>query len=211
MKLYDSLFAPNPRRVRWVLAEKGVEDLPIVQIDILKGEHKTPDYLARAGLPQAPALELDDGVVITESVAICRYLESLWPEPNLFGRTPEETAVIEMWLRRAEFLMATPVMLWVRHTAPPLAVLEDQDPVIAEHHRCAGLKGLKVLDDRLAGRDWLAAERITIADITAYISLDFARLVRFRPPGELAHVARWAEAMRARPAAKAGAPSRGDG
>jgi glutathione S-transferase len=206
MKLYDSLFAPNPRRVRWVMAEKGVEDVEIVQIDLLKGEHKTPDYLARAGLPQAPALELDDGTVVTESIAICRYLESRWPEPNLFGRTPEETAVIEMWQRRAEFLAATPLMLWVRHTAPPLAVLEDQDPAIAEHQRCAALKGLKVLDERLAGRDWLAAERITIADIVAFIGVDFARLVRFRPPEELPNLLRWAEAMRARPAAKAGVP-----
>jgi glutathione S-transferase len=206
MKLYDSLFAPNPRRVRWVMAEKGVDDIEIVQLDLLKGEHKTPDYLARAGLPQAPALELPDGAVITESIAICRYLESRWPEPNLFGRTPEETAVIEMWQRRAEFLAATPLMLWVRHTAPPLAVLEDQDPAIAEYNRLRGLKGLKVLDERLAGRDWLAAERITIADITAYIGIDFARLVRFRPPEEFANLLRWAETMRARPAAQAGVP-----
>jgi glutathione S-transferase len=207
MKLYDSLFAPNPRRVRWVMAEKGVDDIEIVQLDLLKGEHKTPDYLARAGLPLAPALELPDGAVITESIAICRYLESRWPEPNLFGRTPEETAVIEMWQRRAEFLAATPLMLWVRHTAPPLAVLEDQDPAIAEHNRLRGLKGLKVLDERLAGRDWLAADRITIADITAFIGVDFARLVRFRPPEEFANLARWAEAMRGRPAAKAGVPA----
>jgi glutathione S-transferase len=207
MKLYDSLFAPNPRRVRWVMAEKGVDDIEIVQLDLLKGEHKTPDYLARAGLPQAPALELPDRTVITESIAICRYLESRWPEPNLFGRTPEETAVIEMWQRRAEFLAATPLMLWVRHTAPPLAVLEDQDPAIAEHNRLRGLKGLEVLDERLAGRDWLAADRITIADIIAFIGLDFARLVRFRPPAELANLARWAETMRQRPAAKAGVPA----
>lgn len=209
MKLYDSPFAPNPRRVRWLLAEKGVDDLEIVSVDLLKGEHKTPDYLARAGLAHAPALELDDGVVITESIAICRYLESRYPEPNLFGRTPEETAVIEMWQRRAELLVANPLMLWVRHSAPPLAVLEEQDPALAEHNRRTALKGLKMLDERLAGRDWLACERITIADITAFVGMDFARLVRFRPSDDLANVVRWAEAMRARPAAKAGVPQRG--
>jgi glutathione S-transferase len=206
MKLYDAPFAPNPRRVRWVMVEKGIEQLEVVSLDLLKGEHKTPEHRARAGLPQVPALELDDGTVITESIAICRYLECRWPEPNLFGRTPEETAQIEMWQRRAELGVATPLMLWVRHAAPPLAALEQQDPAIAEHYRKAGVAGLRLLDERLAGRAWLAADRLTIADITAFIGLDFARLVRFRPPEELADLGRWAAAMRARPAARAGAP-----
>ena len=196
MRVYDTPFAPNPRRVRWVMAEKGV--------DLMKGEHRQPDYLAKAGMAQLPALEFDDGAVVTESIAICRYLESRYPEPNLFGRTPEETAVIEMWLRRAEMLVATPMMQWVRHTAPPLAVLETQDPAFAAHQQGEAAKGLKVLDERLAGRDWVAADRITIADIVAFIGIDFGRLIRFRAPAELANLARWAEAMRARPAAKAG-------
>lgn len=204
MKLYDTPFAPNPRRVRWVMAEKGVEDIEIAALDIMKGAHKQPDYLDKSGLAQLPALELDDGTVITESIAICRYLESRYPEPNLFGRTPEETAVIEMWLRRAEFLVATPMMLWVRHTAPPLAVLETQDPAFAAHQQAEAAKGLAFLDARLAERSWIAADRITIADIAAFIGLDFGRLIRFRSPEELKHLGRWAEAMRARPAAKAG-------
>ena len=204
MKLYDAPMAPNPRRVRWVMAEKGVEGLEVVAVDLMKGEHKTADYLGKAGLPNLPALEFDDGTVVTESVAICRYLESRWPEPNLFGRDPQETAVIEMWLRRAELQVAGPLMQWVRHTSPPLAALEDQDPVVAEHHRKTGMKGLELLDARLAGRDWIAADRITIADIVAFVGLDFARLIRFRPPEALANLNRWAQAMRARPAAKAG-------
>jgi glutathione S-transferase len=207
MKLYDTPFAPNPRRVRWVMAEKGVDDIEIVTLNLMQGEHKEPAYLAKAGLPRVPALELDDGTVIAESIAICRYLESRYPEPNLFGRTPQETAVIEMWLRRVEFLVATPIMMWVRHTAPPLAVLETQDPAYAEHQRAVGMQGLQILDERLAGRDWIAAERLTIADIAAFIGLDFARLIRFRPPPELANLARWVEAMRARPAAAAGGPT----
>lgn len=204
MRLYDTPFAPNPRRVRWVMAEKGVGDIEIVALDIMKGAHKQPDYLDKSGLAQLPALELDDGTVITESIAICRYLESRYPEPNLFGRTPEETAVVEMWLRRAEFLVATPMMLWVRHTAPPLAVLETQDPGFAVRQQAEAAKGLEFLDARLEGREWLAADRLTIADIAAFIGLDFGRLIRFRPPEELKNLARWADALRNRPAAKAG-------
>jgi len=204
VKLYDTPLAPNPRRVRWFLAEKGVTDLPIVTLNLIKGDHKTAEYLEKAGLPHAPMLELDDGTHITESIAICRYLESRYPEPNLFGRTPEETAVIEMWQRRAEFLVATPFMLWVRHTAPALAALEAQSPEIAERQQTQAMKGLELLDRRLADRDWIAADRLTIADIAAFIGLDFARLIRFRPPAELPNLNRWAEAMRARPAAQAG-------
>ena len=204
MRLYDTSFAPNPRRVRWVMAEKGVDDVEIVAVDLMKGEHKQAGYLEKAGLAQLPALEFDDGAVVTESIAICRYLESRWPEPNLFGRTPQETAVIEMWLRRAEMLVATPMMMWVRHTSPPLAALEHQDPAFAEHERAMAARGLEMLDERLAGRDWLAAERITIADIVAFVGIDFGRLIRFRPPEGLVNLARWAGAMRERPAAKAG-------
>jgi glutathione S-transferase len=206
MKLYETPFAPNPRRVRWVMAEKGIDDIELVPLNLMQGEHKRPDYVAMTGAPRVPALELDDGTVIAESIAICRYLESRYPEPNLFGRTPEEAAVIEMWQRRAELQAANPMMQWVRHTAPPLAVLEQQNPVVADHEREVALAGLRMLDARLAGREWLAADRITIADIVAFIGLDFGRLIRFRPPEELANLGRWAEAMRARPAARAGAP-----
>jgi len=204
MKLYDTPLAPNPRRVRWVMAEKGVEDIEIVTLNLIQGEHRGPDYLAKAGLPQVPALEMDDGECITESIAICRYLESRYPEPNLFGRTPEETAVIEMWTRRAEMLAATPLMLWVRHTHPAMAALERQNAAAAEFNHASAMNGLKVLNDRLEGRDWLAADRVTIADIVGFVALDFTRLVKFRPPAELTNLIRWAEAMRARPAAQAG-------
>src|SRR5580658_4126341 len=122
MKLYDSRRAPNPRRVRWFMAEKGIDDIEIVEVDLLAGAHKAPEYVARAGIAQAPALTLDDGDTITESLAICRYLESIHPQPNLFGRDPKENAVIEMWTRRAELLTALPLMLAVRHSHPALAV-----------------------------------------------------------------------------------------
>lgn len=206
MKLYDTPLAPNPRRVRWFMAEKGIDDVEVVTLNLIKGEHKQPEYLRKAGLANVPALELDDGTTITESIAICRYLESRYPEPNLFGRTPEETAVIEMWMRRAEMLVATPFMLGVRHTHPALAALETQDPAIAEYNKAAGLRALKVLDRRLAESEWLGADRLTIADIVGFIGIDFGRMIKLSPPPELTHVARWAEAMRSRPAASAGMP-----
>ena len=206
MKLYDSRRAPNPRRVRWFMAEKGIADIEVVTLNLIKGEHKTPDYLAKAGLANVPALELDDGVTITESVAICRYLESRYPEPNLFGRTPEETAIIEMWMRRAEMLVATPLMLGVRHSHPALAALEQQNPAVGDYNKQAGLKALKVLDRRLSESEWLASDRLTIADIVGYVGLDFGRLIKLSAPPELTNVCRWAEAMKSRPAAKAGMP-----
>ena len=102
MKLFTYHRAPNPRRVRWFMAEKGIDDIEVVTFNLIKGEHRAPSYVEKAGLPLVPALELDDGTTIAESIAICRYLESRYPEPNLFGRGAEEVAVIEMWTRRAE-------------------------------------------------------------------------------------------------------------
>jgi glutathione S-transferase len=203
MQLYDAPIAPNPRRVRWVMAEKAITDIEVVAVSIPDSEHKTPGYLAKAGLPQLPMLEMDDGTAITESLAICRYLESRYPEPNLFGRTPEETAVIEMWTRRAEMLVATPLMLGVRHAHPAFAPLEAQVPEVADWNQKTGMNALKVLDRRLGESAFLAAERLTIADIVAAVGIDFARIVRLRPPEELTHLNRWLAAMRERPGAKA--------
>ncbi len=206
MKLYTSHRAPNPRRVRWVMAEKGIGDVELVEVDILTGEHKTAEYRARVGVPHVPALELDDGTTISESVAICRYLEALYPEPNLFGRDAREQAVIEMWTRRCEFYLANPIMLSVRHSHPALAALEAvQVPQLAEYNRVAAEKFMKTLDRRLADHEFMASDRFTIADVVAVVGLDFARLIKYRPPEELTHLARWLEAGRERPAAKAGA------
>jgi glutathione S-transferase len=206
MKLFTSHRAPNPRRVRWVMAEKGLTDVEIVEIDIMTGEHRTPEYRARVGVSHVPALELDCGETISESIAICRYLEALHPEPNLFGRDPQEQAIIEMWTRRCEFYLANPLMLNVRHSHPALAALEaTQVPQVAEYNRIGAERFMRTLDRRLADHEFIAADRFTIADIVATVGLDFARLVKYRPPEEYAHLARWLEASRARPAAKAGA------
>lgn len=203
MKLYDSPIAPNPRRVRWFMAEKQISDIEIIPVNLNQGEHRQPDYLAKFGLANVPALELDDGTTITESIAICRYLESRYPTPNLFGRTPEETAVIEMWMRRAELLVATPFMLGVRHTHPGLAALEaNQNPAVAEYNTDQGLRALKVLNRRLSETEWLGGDRLTIADIVGFIGIDFTRLIKLQIPEQLADLNRWIAAMRSRDAAK---------
>jgi glutathione S-transferase len=204
MQLYDSRLAPNPRRVRWFMVEKGIEDIEIIDVDLLTGAHKTSDYIARAGIAQAPALTMDCGTTITESIAICRYLESLHPEPNLFGRDAKETAVIEMWTRRAEILAALPLMLAVRHTHPALAALETQVPEVAANNRAQAERSLTLFDRRLGENEWIGADRITIADGVLYIGMEFARLVRFAVPQELANLTRWQSAMRARASATAG-------
>jgi glutathione S-transferase len=204
MKLYDSRLAPNPRRVRWFMVEKGIDDVEIVDLDIRAGVHKSPEYVARAGIAQLPSLTLDDGTTITESIAICRYLEALHPAPNLFGRDARETAVIEMWTRRAEMLAAIPLMLAVRHGHPALAALETQVPEVAANNRAQADRSLQLFDHRLGESEWLGAERITIADGVLYIGMEFARLVRFAIPEELANLTRWQAAMRERASAKAG-------
>lgn len=204
MKLYDSRLAPNPRRVRWLMAEKGVEDIEVVPFDIMTGEHRTPDYRQRAGLPHVPALELDDGVVITESLAICRYLEALYPEPNLFGADAREQALIEMWTRRVEIYLANPLMMMVRHTHPALVVLEKPVPGIADYNRETAEAMMRRIDRQLADNAYIAGERFTIADIIALCGVDFARIVKYRPDPALENLGRWIETVRQRPAAKAG-------
>jgi len=204
MKLYDSRLAPNPRRVRWFMAEKGVDDIEVVDVDLMTGAHRTPEYVGRAGIAQAPALTMDCGTTITESLAICRYLESLYPEPNMFGRDAKETAVIEMWTRRAEMLAAVPLMLAVRHGHPALAALETQVPEVAANNRQQAERSLQLFDRRLGESDWIGAERITIADGVLYIGMEFARLVRFKIPEDLANLTRWQAAMRERSSAAAG-------
>src|SRR5580693_2876094 len=204
MQLYDSRLAPNPRRVRWFMAEKGTDDIEVIDVDLMTGAHKTPEYVGRAGIAQAPALTMDDGTTITESLAICRYLESLYPAPNMFGRDAKETAVIEMWTRRAEHLAALPLMLAVRHGHPALAALETQVPEVAASNRAQAERSLQLFDRRLGESEWIGAERITIADGVLYIGMEFARLVRFKIPEALANLTRWQAAMRARTSAKAG-------
>ena len=204
MKLYDSRLAPNPRRVRWFLAEKGIDDIEIVQVDLMTGAHKTAEYLDEVGIPMVPALIFEDGAALTESIAICRYLESLHPEPNLFGRDPRETAVIEMWTRRAELTAAMPLMNAVRHSHPALAVLETQSPEIADRSRRSAEGALGLFERRLGENEWIAADRVTMADGVLFTGIEFSRLARFKVPEAMPNVTRWLAAIRERASATAG-------
>jgi glutathione S-transferase len=202
VRLYDQPRAPNPRRVNIFLAEKGLE-IPRVEVNLIAGEHKKADYLKKTGVPQVPALELEDGTVLTESVAICRYLEALRPEPNLLGRDPMEQVRVEMWQRLVEFRLFATVAACFRHTNPHLAVLEDQCADWGEVNRGRLHARLGELDSRLAGRDWIAADRPTIADITALVAVEFLRVIRYPMPEEYTSLRAWLARMQARPSARA--------
>ncbi|HEU0223071.1 MAG TPA: glutathione S-transferase [Paracoccaceae bacterium] len=196
--LYDTPRAPNPRRVRIFLAEKGVE-LPRTEIDIMQGVHFRAEYRARIGTHHVPALELEDGTILTESIAICRYIEALHPEPNLFGRDPLEMAQIEMWQRRVEFQLLLPVGFVLRHSSPAMKSMEDQVPEWAEANRPRVVKGLYWMNDRLSRAHYVAGERFTVADISAIVAIDFMRTIRQAIPEECAALAEWAQRVRARP------------
>ncbi len=198
VRLYEQPRAPNPRRVNIFLAEKGIE-IERVNIDLMAGEHKRPDYLARVGVPLVPALELDDGTIVTESVAICRYFEALRPEPNMMGRDVMEQITIEKWQRLVEFRLFATVAICFRHTNPHLAVLEDQCPDWGEVNRGRLDARLGEIDRRLEGRDWIAAGQLTIADITALVAVEFLRVIKHPIPEGYANLLAWLERMRARP------------
>jgi glutathione S-transferase len=199
MLLYDSPRAPNPRRVRIFLGEKGVS-IPTRRIDLLSLQHKGEDYARINPTRTVPALVLDDGAVLSETVAICRYIEHLHPEPALFGRGGREQAFVDMWQRRMEFGLFAPVANVFRHSHPRLAVLEQpQIPEFAAAQRPRALEGLRFLDGELAGRQFVAGAGFTIADITAYVALELTALAHIDIPAELSHLARWRAAVAARP------------
>lgn len=203
MKLYDGGKAPNPRRVRVFLAEKGIE-LPLVPVDLGTVAHKSPQMTALNPLQRVPVLELDDGTVLTESVAICRYFEELHPEPPLFGIGALERAQVEMWQRRVELNLLAVVASVFRHTHPAMKELEV--PQIAEWgeaNREKALDFLALLDRELAQRPYLVGDRFSIADITGMIAVDFMKPAKLAVPETLVNVIRWHGQISARPSAKA--------
>jgi glutathione S-transferase len=203
MKLYDSKLAPSPRRARIFLAEKGIS-LPTEQIDIAARRHKTPEYAAINPLQRMPALVLDDGTIITESIAICRYFEMLHPEPPMFGVGPKDSALVEMWNRRAEINFFANVAAVFRHTHPAMKELEvPQVPAWADANRPRVAWFLEMLDGELANREFIAGDRYTVADITMQVAVDFMKPARLVMPEGVANVKRWHTAVSARPSAGA--------
>jgi len=173
MKLYDNPMANSPRKVRMFLVEKNISDVEIIKIDLMKGEHKTPEYRAIAPNSRIPALQLDDGTVIVESTAICRYLESLYPEPNLFGESPMEIASIEMWQARIYNELMIPLAMGFRHLHPAMSGMETQNKDYGEIQKNIGMKSLQYFNGVLSESEFVAGDRYTFADIQMITTTDF--------------------------------------
>jgi len=202
MKIYDSQTAPNPRRVRIFLAEKGIK-VAYEQVDIVAAANRAPEFRAKNPLGTLPVLELDDGTCIAESVAICRYFEELHPDPPLMGTSARDRALVEMWQRRMELELFIPITQVFRNTHPFFA---GRIPQVAEYgdvSRKTAEARMAWLDGVLADCAFIAGDRYTIADITVLCAVDFGRVSKIRIQPEQPHLARWHAAVSARPSAQA--------
>lgn len=204
MKLYVSPRAPNPRRVEMFIVEKNIPNIALVSLNLAQQEHKEATYRAISPMAQVPALELPDGRVLTETRAICTYLEGLYPDINLMGETVEERAFIEMADRRVEWLLLLGIMNWVRHTHPGMATVESQQFTDFGHMQSQKVREMAQWYDGLLQRqEWIAGDRFTIADITAFSAIEFARVVKFRPANEgLADLQAWRDRIAERSSAQ---------
>lgn len=192
MKLYHAPQAVNPERTYNFLKAKGKLDaVEIVEISIMKGEHKQPEYRALSPFAQVPVLVLDDGTTITESRAICSFFEHMFPEPNLMGSDALEKGLIEMWDRRVEFMMMAQFATWFRNGHPVMAPLENpQLPEAAEKAEKSVRKFVERLDQHLEGKDWIAADRFSIADITLFLTCGFCGVMRWKPQEDFKNIGR---------------------
>ncbi len=202
MKLYSGGMAPNPRRVSIFMAEKGIE-FETQQFDIAKGEHKGEVLAKISPRRRLPVLELDDGTILTETIAICRYLEALHPQPALMGVDDLDKAVVEMWQRRLEFELFLPVAFAFRHLHPLAAALEDgQVSEWGEKSKTHATTAMKRLDHELADRQFFAGERFSVADITAITAMQFLKPARIEVPEGLNNLNRWFAEVMERPSTK---------
>jgi glutathione S-transferase len=203
MKIYEFTGAPNPRRVRVFLAEKGINNVPSVQVNIASGENRKPEFLKINPMGGLPVLELDDGTLIAESVAICRYFEESHPEPRLMGVDAKDKAIVEMWNRRMEFEVLAMTAASFRNTSDFFKGRIPQVKEYGEIAKNAAIKRLEWLDTVLADREFIAGPRYTIADITALIGIDFGRTTAIKIQENQKNLARWHQAVSSRPSAKA--------
>ena len=203
MKLYNEHNpAPNPRRVRIFLAEKGIS-IPLVHVPMRQGAHKSAEFMVKNSLGQVPVLELDDGTTLSESVAICRYLEELHPAPPLFGDDAWQRARVDMWTRRIEFALLSRIgAVWI-NTHKYTAHLGTQYKDFGEASRVRAVKGMHWLNEELATREFLATDRFSMADIVALTTIDFATFIGIETPVELTHLHAWHARVSARPSAAA--------
>lgn len=210
MKFYDCQPAPSPRRVRIFIAEKGLLDkIEIVQVDLRGGAHFKPEFTRINPFRTVPALELDDGTCISESIACCRYLEAAFPEPPLMGRTPKEQGVIAMWEHRCEWDGFIGGAEMLRNTAPgmkdrglPGPHTFEQIPALAQRGRGRIAWFHEFLEERLKESEFVGGDSYSVADITALISIDFAARQKVGIPESHVHLKRWYDQVSARPSAK---------
>jgi glutathione S-transferase len=203
MLLYDGGRAPNPRRVRIYLAEKDIE-VPLMPVDIAALAQKSPEFTALNPLQATPVLVVDDGTIIAETIAICRYFEELFPDPPLFGTGALSRAQVEMWQRRIELGLFNAVAAVFRHLHPAMSEMEQpQVREWGEANKLKVFKFLKVLDDHLSRHQFVCGDSFTVADITGMVSIDFMKPAKLVVPDDLVHVRRWYEAVKARPSSTA--------
>lgn len=200
MRLYVEALAPNARRVRMFLAEKGIE-LPLVEVDVPHGEHRSAAFLERNPFGQVPVLELSDGTCISESIAICRYLDEVSPGPTLFGDTVQDRAEIDMWQRRAEFGVFIPAVELGHHSSPFFRETVQQVPEWPAHCKGQLLRTWSILDAELHRRETLARSGFSIADITAFVGVEVATLWGMALPRKLEHLCAWQARVVRRPSA----------
>lgn len=203
MKILETRTAPNPRRVRIFLAEKGIT-VPFEEVAFSNDTLKSPEFTRLNAFQRVPLLVLDDGTSIAETVAICRYFEALHPEPPLFGRTPAEVGMIEMWNRRAELGLFMSVAQAFRHLHPSMAAFEvPQVATWGEANKPKALEILQIFDDALGKTRFVAGDDYSIADITTLAAIDFMRPARIQRPEGMENIARWYGEMQQRPSTKA--------
>jgi glutathione S-transferase len=201
MKLYDGGRAPNPRRVRVFLSEKGIS-VPTERIDLGTMQQKSGSYTAINPLQRVPALMLDDGTVLTESIAICRYFEAVKPNPVLFGIGAKQEALVEMWQRRIELHLLFAIAHVFRHLHPAMKQMEiPQIPAWAEANKPRVLDFLSVLDSELQAHRYVAGDDFSVADITGLVAIDFLKPAKLKVPAELSNVVRWHTEISGRPSA----------
>ena len=199
MKLYSAVKAPNPRRVLMALAEKGISDIAVHNVDLIQGENLREEFRRRNPLAKVPALELDDGTCLAEAAAIIRYLEECYPQPALLGTTALDKAIIDMWDRRIENYFLQPVGFCFQHS---LGLFKDRMNVVpawGEESLLQAQKFLPLLEQQLQQHPFVAGEHFSAADITAVCALEFARVIKLRPGAEYPAIQRWYAAMQQRP------------
>ncbi len=203
MKLYDTQALPNPRRVRMFLAEKGVT-IPLEQVDVPAGEHRSPDFLQKNPDAAVPLLELSDGNYISETVAISRYFEERYPEQPLMGRDPEEKAQVEMWQRRVEHSLMNTLVAFFHHATDGFGEKDRyRNKEWGEHNRQRFNDSLQQIDSQLQNHQYIAGDSFSIVDITAVCAIDLAKMLKIDIPAKYKHIHNWYDEVSKRESAKA--------